>query len=46
MYRLGETKIDMLDEINNSYLDDYDKLEPRLLLCDYCQKEHGIPAYH
>ena len=40
-----ETQIDMLEEINNSYEDEYDKQEPKLLLCDYCRKEYLIPAY-
>lgn len=40
-----ESQIDMLDEIDNSYLDEDDKHEPRLLLCDYCKKEYLIPAY-
>jgi hypothetical protein len=37
--------IDMLDEINDSYLDEYDRHEPWLLLCDYCIKEYMIPGY-
>jgi hypothetical protein len=40
-----ESKIDMQDEINASYLDEYDMPEPRLLLCDYCQKEYMIQGY-
>jgi len=40
-----ESHIDMLNEINDSYIDEYDKKEPRLLLCGYCQKEYMIQAY-
>jgi hypothetical protein len=40
-----EAKIDVLNEINNSYLDEYDRHEPKLLLCDYCKKEYMIPGY-
>ena len=40
-----EKKIDMLDEINNSYLDEYDKHEPRLLLCTYCTRDYQITGY-
>jgi hypothetical protein len=40
-----EYQIDVLDEINNSYLDEYDRHEPWLLLCDYCNKEYLIPGY-
>jgi hypothetical protein len=40
-----EGKINLLDEINNSYLDDYDKTEPRLLLCSYCQEDYNIASY-
>jgi hypothetical protein len=40
-----ESQIDILDEINDSYMDEHDKQEPRLLLCDYCQKEYQVPGY-
>jgi hypothetical protein len=40
-----KSQIDMLDEINNSYLDEYDKHEPRLLVCYHCQKEYMIQGY-
>jgi hypothetical protein len=40
-----ENQIDKLVEVNNSYESENDKEEPRLLLCDYCQKEYMIPAY-
>lgn len=40
-----EERIDMLDELNNSYEDEYDKQEPKLLLCNYCIKEYQIPSF-
>lgn len=40
-----ESQIDVLDDIDNSYESEYDKHEPRLMLCDYCQNEYLIPAY-
>jgi hypothetical protein len=40
-----ELKITVLKEIDDSYESEYDKSEPRLLLCDYCQKEYMIPGY-
>jgi hypothetical protein len=40
-----EIKIAMLKEIDDSYQSEYDKHEPRLLLCEYCQKEYMIPGY-
>lgn len=40
-----ELKITVLREIDDSYESEYDKHEPRLLLCDYFEKEHVIPAY-
>jgi hypothetical protein len=40
-----EIKINILTEINNSYESEYDKSEPRLLLCNYCQTEYLIPTY-
>ncbi len=33
-----ESYIDMKNEINNSYESEYDKQEPRLLLCAFCTK--------
>jgi len=41
-----ETKIDVLKEIDDSFESEYDKHEPRLMLCDYCQKEYLIPSYN
>ncbi len=40
-----EAQIDKLDEIDNTYESEYDKHEPRLLLCRFCQKEYLISAY-
>ena len=41
-----EVRISMLKEMDDSYESEQDKHEPRLLLCDYCQKEYLIPTYH
>ncbi|HEY7109464.1 MAG TPA: hypothetical protein VH415_08565 [Nitrososphaeraceae archaeon] len=41
-----ESKIDMLQEIDDSYESEYDRHEPRLLLCAYCVKEYLLPSYH
>ena len=41
-----ETMIDVLKEIDDSFESEYDKHEPRLMLCDYCQKEYLIPSYN
>jgi hypothetical protein len=38
-------RINVLDEIDDSYESEYDKHEPRLLLCSYCKKEYMIPSY-
>jgi hypothetical protein len=44
-----ETQIDQLNELDNSYESEADKTTyldgPKLLLCDYCQKEYQIPSY-
>jgi hypothetical protein len=40
-----ESQIDMLNEIDDSFESEYDKQEPKLLLCNYCQKEYLIPGY-
>jgi hypothetical protein len=40
-----EIKIDILTEIDDSYESELDKHEPRLMLCDYCQREYLIPVY-
>ena len=43
-----ETQIDKLDEIDNSFESDLDNSTyeqgPKLILCDYCQKEYLIPS--
>lgn len=38
-------RINVLDEIDNSFESEYDKHEPRLLLCASCSKEYNIPSY-
>ena len=38
-------RINILDEIDNSYESEYDKHEPRLLLCSFCSREYMIPTY-
>ena len=38
-------RINVLDEIDNSYESEYDKHEPRLLLCSFCKREYMIPSY-
>ena len=38
-------RINVLDEIDDSFESEYDKHEPRLLLCSYCIKEYKIPSY-
>lgn len=40
-----ESHIDMLNEINNSYESEAGCIEPRLLLCGYCNREYLIPGY-
>ena len=44
-----EAQIKMLDEIDNSFESELDKSTyeqgPKLVLCDYCQKEYLIPSY-
>ena len=40
-----EAQIDKFVEVNNSSESEYDKQEPRLLLCDYCNKQYMIPCY-
>ena len=40
-----QSRINILDEIDNSYESEYDKQEPKLLLCSYCSKEYNIPSY-
>jgi hypothetical protein len=38
-------RINVLDEIDDSFESEYDKHEPRLLLCSFCSKEYNIPSY-
>ncbi len=40
-----ESYIDMMNDINDSYESDYDKQEPKLLLCLFCQEEFNIPSW-
>ena len=44
-----ETRMRIIDEIDDSFETDYDKSTyeqgPKLLLCDYCQKEYLLPSY-
>ena len=40
-----ELKINVLNEIDDSFESDYDKKEPRLMICIYCQKEYLIPSF-
>jgi hypothetical protein len=38
-------RINVLDEIDDSFESEYDKHEPRLLLCSSCSKVYNIPSY-
>jgi hypothetical protein len=38
-------RINVLDEIDDSFESEYDKHEPRLLLCSSCSREYNIPSY-
>jgi hypothetical protein len=44
-----ETQIDQLNELDNSYESEADKTTylngPKLLLCDYCQREYMITSF-
>jgi hypothetical protein len=44
-----QARMNIIDEIDDSFESDYDKSTyecgPKLLLCDYCQKEYLLPAY-
>ena len=40
-----QCQIDKIDEIDNSFETAYDKQEPRLLLCNQCEKEYDIPNW-
>ena len=41
----NQYRINVLDEIDDSFESDDDKHEPRLLLCCFCTKEYNIPSY-
>lgn len=45
-----ESRMKIIDEIDASFESEYDKSTyeqgPKLLLCDHCQKEYLLPAYH
>ena len=38
-------RINVLDEIDNSFESENDKHKPRLLICLSCSKEYNIPSY-
>ena len=38
-------RINILDEIDNSYESEFDKHEPRLLLCSSCSRRYMIPTF-
>ena len=44
-----ETRMKIIDEIDESFESEHDKSPyeqgPKLLLCDYCQKEYLLPSY-
>jgi uncharacterized protein with PIN domain len=44
-----ETRMKIIDEIDDSFESDHDKSTyeqgPKLLLCEYCQKEYLLPSY-
>ena len=40
-----QSLINVLDEIDDSFESEYDKHEPRLLLCSFCKMEYNIPSY-
>lgn len=37
--------INVLDEIDDSFESEYDRHEPRLLLCSFCKNKYNIPSY-
>ena len=39
-------RINVLDEIDDSFESEYDKHEPRLLLCSFCTREYNILSYY
>jgi hypothetical protein len=44
-----ESQMDMLEDIDNSYESEYDKITyydgPKLLLCGYSTREYLVPGY-
>jgi hypothetical protein len=40
-----DARIHPSGKINNNYVSEYDNDEPRLILCDGCQKEYLITGY-
>ena len=40
-----ETRIDSMNEINDSFESEYDRQEPRLMLCAFCKNEYNIPSW-
>jgi hypothetical protein len=38
-------QMDKIDEINNSFESEFDRQEPKLVLCNQCQKEYDIPSW-
>jgi hypothetical protein len=39
-----ESRIDSVNEINDSFESEYDKQEPRLMLCLFCKSEYNISS--
>jgi hypothetical protein len=39
-------RINVLDEIDDSYESESDKHKPKLLLCSLCSREYNIPSYY
>ncbi len=40
-----ESRIDSMNEINDSFESEYDRQEPRLMLCASCKNEYNIPSW-
>jgi hypothetical protein len=38
-------QMDKIDEVNNSFESELDRQEPKLLICNQCQKEYDIPSW-
>jgi len=41
-----EYRMDVVTEINDSYESEYDKTEPKLMVCKSCSKQYLIPSYY